>query len=407
MLAGSVGGRDVLVRVGHHDLARPPGALAGARLPARARCRCTWTASRRGCRSAATRSPTGTIPPGYAADDGVALLFRGTELAGGRRARARDRRALRVGAAGRRRRCEPRLLAARRPLRRCPGDRRVPPRAPQPLGGTDAQHTFTGRVRGVPDLGRAVEVRPSASQLRCRAPRAAGGSPPSRGARDQPTSATAGSRGSDHVAIASKSSTVSVHSAASTPSGPAAGIPLVGVADLDVAGPLTGRARSRRRTSGRGRCAGPGDMISVRALLGGGAAQLRVGPELDDHALGQLDARPSPPSRSALAVARDDLGGGVARTPAYVLGGHPLDLVGAEVDVRAGRERGELADDVVEEAPAPPGRTRRSSARGCGCRSQAAARRRPGRAPGRRRSAALVWPGTSSSGITVMKRSAA
>ena len=52
----------------------------------------------------------GTIPPGYAADDGVALLFRGTELADVVSSRA-NRKALRLGPNGVEEELEPRLLA--------------------------------------------------------------------------------------------------------------------------------------------------------------------------------------------------------------------------------------------------------------------------------------------------------
>ena len=109
VLAGLSRGRDVLVRVGRHDArsARPapspglgflPGSMSvhmdgePARLPV--------------CRASIA---DGTIPPGYAADDGVALLFRGTGARGGRQL-APDRRALRHRA-GRREVLEPRLLA--------------------------------------------------------------------------------------------------------------------------------------------------------------------------------------------------------------------------------------------------------------------------------------------------------
>ncbi|WP_270043765.1 peptidase E [Solirubrobacter ginsenosidimutans] len=52
----------------------------------------------------------GTIPPGYAADDGVALLFRGTELAEVVASRP-NRKALRLGPDGVEEQLEPRLLA--------------------------------------------------------------------------------------------------------------------------------------------------------------------------------------------------------------------------------------------------------------------------------------------------------
>ena len=58
-----VGGRDVLVRVGRDEVAGHAGALARPRLPARARSRCTWTASPPACRSAARRSPTARSRP--------------------------------------------------------------------------------------------------------------------------------------------------------------------------------------------------------------------------------------------------------------------------------------------------------------------------------------------------------
>ena len=53
----------------------------------------------------------GTLPPGYAADDGVALLFRGTQLEEVVSSRP-DRRALRIGPDGEEE-LEPRLLAKR------------------------------------------------------------------------------------------------------------------------------------------------------------------------------------------------------------------------------------------------------------------------------------------------------
>ena len=75
-------------------------AVAAASASCRGRCPCTWTASPRGCRSAATAIADGTIPPGYAADDGVALLFRGHRARRGRVLTRRTGSALRIAADG-------------------------------------------------------------------------------------------------------------------------------------------------------------------------------------------------------------------------------------------------------------------------------------------------------------------
>ena len=47
----------------------------------RARCRCIWTARPSACRSTSERSGPGRCHPGYAADDGAAIVYRGTRLA--------------------------------------------------------------------------------------------------------------------------------------------------------------------------------------------------------------------------------------------------------------------------------------------------------------------------------------
>ena len=70
----------------------------------------------------------GTIPPGYAADDGVALLFRGTELDEVVSSRP-NRRALRIGAGRRGASSTPRLLARPDRFGDHGRDRRVPRRA--------------------------------------------------------------------------------------------------------------------------------------------------------------------------------------------------------------------------------------------------------------------------------------
>ena len=100
VLAGLSRGRDVLVRVGRHEVARRTRRPRPASASCPARCPCTWTASPRRLPICRASIADGTIPPGYAADDGVALLFRGTELADVVSSRP-NRKALRLGPDGR------------------------------------------------------------------------------------------------------------------------------------------------------------------------------------------------------------------------------------------------------------------------------------------------------------------
>ena len=129
VLAGLSRGRDVLVRVGRDDVAR---ARRRPR-PASASCPGSMSVHMDGeparlpvCRAAIA---DGTIPPGYAADDGVALLFRGTELEEVVSSRP-NRRALRI-----------------EPGRREPSSSRACSRA----------RTASARRRRSPSSGRAVD----------------------------------------------------------------------------------------------------------------------------------------------------------------------------------------------------------------------------------------------------------
>ena len=163
----------------------------------------------------------GTIPPGYAADDGVALLFRGDELERGRQLAPRPPRA--AHRPGRRdrsssRACSPSADRFGADAR----DRRVPPRAraERDLRGSRGRAALAppAATLGPVDLLRAVEVHAEVRPAAGRARPAGRGSPPSRARRDQPTSAIAGSRGKVMESTSARVSVVSDHSAASTPS---------------------------------------------------------------------------------------------------------------------------------------------------------------------------------------------
>ena len=128
--------RDVLVRGRRHQVLRPARRRPPASAGCPARSPSTPTASPSACRSGSRRSASGALPGGWAADDGVGLLWRGTELE--RIVSSRPgTTALRVDCVGGelvRRRETPELLEApaRGGLRRRAGAPRRP--APPPLG---------------------------------------------------------------------------------------------------------------------------------------------------------------------------------------------------------------------------------------------------------------------------------
>ena len=97
VLAGLSAGAMCWFEGGHHALERAAGDDRRARAAARLADASTPTASRSGCPSTSTRSAAARCPGGWAADDGVGLLFADTRsarvglLAAGRRGAARRR----------------------------------------------------------------------------------------------------------------------------------------------------------------------------------------------------------------------------------------------------------------------------------------------------------------------------
>ena len=110
-------GLHVLVRGGGHPLARALAPGPGPRAAARAATRCTTRATRSGEPATAAAVLDG-LAPGYAVDDGVGLLFAGTELVGGGQ---RPARRARLPGRGARRRAWSRRRSCRACSRPWPG----------------------------------------------------------------------------------------------------------------------------------------------------------------------------------------------------------------------------------------------------------------------------------------------